>query len=182
MKTSFLTTLICSTLIIFTGCQTKPIVDYDQSAAAQIAQYDSFSIISPEKETKTKTAILSPIVDRRIMRSIQDTLVAKGFKPSENNPDFEVYFATTTKTRTELERVSIGFSPYRRHPFYGSFSGDRFITSEYMEGSFIIDIIDTVSEELIWRGIYEERLGTKAPNDEDIEKIVDAILKNFPPQ
>ncbi|MEW9899157.1 DUF4136 domain-containing protein [Chitinivorax sp. PXF-14] len=52
---------------------------------------------------------------------------------------------------------------------------------EYREGSLIIDLQDSASNKLVWRGIYSNTLGDPAKiSDKQIQDIVFDILKNLP--
>jgi hypothetical protein len=104
--------------------------------------------------------------------------VAKGFESNSANPDFRVTFNTVTKTRTELN--DFGPPPFSRYPDYG-YSGRYLDINEYEEGTFLVDIIDTESQQLVWRGSYVKRLGWSAPDAAEVQKIISAILAAFPP-
>lgn len=124
--------------------------------------------------------MLSPIVDRRIEQAITATLAAKGLDQNCGKPDFRVTFNTVTRTRTDVNDLNVGPTPFRRHPF--GYSGYSHIdVDQYEEGTFVIDIIDAESSELVWRGAYTKRLGWSAPSDEEVQKIVGEILAQFPP-
>jgi hypothetical protein len=143
-----------------------------------MASYETFAIDSREKRSDYQDVVLSPIVDRRIERAIRSTLEARGFEPATSAPDFRVTFNTVTKTKTEMN--DFGPSPFRRHPYYG-FSGQYLDVDTYEEGTFLIDIVDSETNELVWRGAYVKRLGWSAPNDAEVQEIVGDILASFPP-
>lgn len=167
--------------LVLSGCVSQKQVDYDRAAAAQLGGYRCFVIDSRETRSNYQEVILSPIVDRRIERAIEQTLAAKGLTQDCAEPDFRVTFNTVTKTKTELNDLGVGPSPYRRHPYYGYGGYNRLNLNQYEEGTFIIDIIDNTSKELVWRGTYTKRLGWSAPTDEEVQAIVGDILKTFPP-
>ena len=167
--------------LVLSGCVSQKQVDYDRAAAAQLGGYRCFVIDSRETRSNYQEVILSPIVDRRIERAIEQTLAAKGLTQDCAEPDFRVTFNTVTKTKTELNDLGVGPSPYRRHPYYGYGGYNRLNLNQYEEGTFIIDIIDNTSKELVWRGTYTKRLGWSAPTDEEVQAIVGDILRTFPP-
>jgi len=167
--------------LVLSGCVSPKQVDYDRAAAAQLGGYRCFIIDSRESRSNYQEVILSPIVDRRIERAIEQTLTAKGLAQDCAEPDFRVTFNTVTKTKTELNDLGVGPSPFRRHPYYGYAGFSRVDLNQYEEGTFIIDIIDNTSKELVWRGAYTKRLGWSAPTDEEVQAIVRDILGTFPP-
>jgi hypothetical protein len=163
------------------GCVSPKQVDYDRTAVDQFADYNCFVIDSRETRSNYQEVVLSPIVDRRIERAIERALVAKGLTQDCPNPDFRVTFNTVTKTKTEVNDLGIGPSPFRRHPYYGYAGYSRIDINQYEQGTFIIDIIDNSSKELVWRGAYTKRLGWSAPSDSEVQAIVGDILETFPP-
>ena len=140
--------------------------------------YKTFQIDSREARSDYQDVVLSPIVDRRIERAIKRELIAKGFEAAASNPDFRITFNTTTKTRTEVD--AYGPPPFRRFPYYG-YSDRHIDIDEYEEGTFLLNIIDSRSKQLVWRGAYVKRLGWSAPDEAEVQKIVSSILANFPP-
>jgi len=182
MKQRSTTSALLTCVLFLTACKTTPVIDFDQTAAAKIANYNSFSIIAKDTSEAEKSSILSPIVDRRVKAAITASLNSKGFNQSDENPDFKVAFDTLSKSRKELEEVFVGFPPYRSHPYYGYYRSPQFVTREYEEGTFLIDIVDTQANELIWRGIYKKDLGWEAPTNSEVNEIISLILAEFPPQ
>lgn len=169
-------------LISLTGCVSPTTVDYDRSAAAKFGDYKCFVIDSRETRANYQDVVLSPIVDRRIESAIGRTLTAKGMSQNCANPDFRVTFNTVTKTKTEVNDLGVGTTPFRRHPYFGSAGYSHIDIDQYEQGTFIVDIIDNQSKQLVWRGAYTKRLGWSAPTDAEVQAIVEDILANFPPQ
>ncbi len=160
------------------GCVTPASVDFDRAAIPQMIGYESFQIDSRYKRSNAEAVALSPIVDRRIERAIRATLQEKGFQAVPEAPDFCVSFNTVSKTRTELN----DYSPpiFRRPPYHGY--GRRYLDlDQYEEGTFIIDIFDSKTQQLVWRGASTKRLGWTAPNLDEVNEIVGLILADFPP-
>ncbi|MGB0744455.1 MAG: DUF4136 domain-containing protein [Opitutales bacterium] len=177
MKTPILAALSFS-LALLVSCVSPTQYDYEVAAIEEMSAYRTFTIESRESRSAGPDVVLSPIVDRRIERAIERELVAKGFEPASTGADFGVTFNTVTKTRTEVN--SYGPPPFRRHPYYG-YNGQHVDIDQYEEGTFLIDIIDTKSKQLVWRGAYVKRLGWSAPNEAEVKKIVSSILTGFPP-
>jgi hypothetical protein len=169
-------------VLIFTGCISPTTVDYDRAAIAEFPHYQCFVIDSRETRANYQDVVLSPIVDRRIEQAIGRTLRAKGMRDGCAQPDFRVTFNTVTKTKTEVNDLGVGPTPFRRHPYFGYAGYSTLDIDQYEQGTFIIDIIDQESKQLVWRGAYIKRLGWSAPGDEEVQKIVSDILAAFPPR
>jgi hypothetical protein len=173
--------LLAAALVGLSGCASRTTVDYDRAAMPKFASYKCFVIDSRETRTNYQDVVLSPIVDRRIERAIGTELITKGFTQNCSNPDFRVTFNTATKTKTEVNDLGIGPTPFRRYPYMGYGGYSRIDIDQYEEGTFVVDIIDNTSKELIWRGAYSKRLGWSAPTDAEVQTIINEILAQFPP-
>mgnify|MGYP005865346403 CR=1 FL=1 len=165
-------------LLFLIGCVSPTSYDYDQAAREAMTAYQTFRIDSREVRSDHQDVVLSPIVDRRIERAIGRELAARGFEPVVTDPDFRVTFNTVTKTRTALN--DFGPPTFSRYPYYG-YGGRYLDLDQYEEGTFLINIIDAASQQLVWRGAYVQRLGWSAPNEAEVQKIVGSILVEFPP-
>lgn len=176
-----LTFLLLISLALLSGCVSPVRVDYDREAAQKFHSYKCFEVDSRELRSNYQDIVLSPIVDRRIERELNAVLKMRGFSNECSSPDFRVTFNTAKKTVTELNDLGIGATPYRRSPYrgYGGYSNVQI--DQYEEGTFIVDIIDMQSKELVWRGAYVKRLGWNAPTDAEIREIIIETLAQFPP-
>jgi len=181
MKTVSRILLLLPLLFALVGCVSPVRVDYDREAAQKFHSYQCFEVDTREQRSNYQDVVLSPIVDRRIERELNAVLKMRGFSNSCAKPDFRVTFNTTKKTVTELNDLGVGPSPYRRYPYsgYGGYSNVQI--DQYEEGTFIVDIIDEASKELVWRGAYVKRLGWNAPTDAEIREIIIETLAQFPP-
>jgi hypothetical protein len=166
--------------IYFSGCVSPTTVDYDRSAAAKFGDYKCFVIDSRETRSNYQDVVLSPIVDRRIESAISQTLIAKGMSQDCVQSDFRVTFNTVTETKTVVNDLGVGSTPFRRHPYFGCAGYRQIDIDQYEQGTFIVDIIDNQSKQLVWRGAHTKRLGWSAPSDEEVQKIIREILANFP--
>ena len=163
------------------GCVSPVRVDYDREAAPKFHSYQCFEVDSRELRANYMDIVLSPIVDRRIERELNAVLKMRGFSNDCAQPDFRVTFDTKKKKVTELNDLGVGPTPYRRYPYSGFGGYSNVQIDQYEEGTFIVDIIDMQSKELVWRGAYVKRLGWNAPTDAEIREIIIETLAQFPP-
>ena len=181
MHPTFCNVLLLLPLLALVGCVSPVRVDYDRGAAPKFQSYKCFAVDSRELGTHDQGIALSPIVDRRIERELNAVLKMRGFSDECATPDFRVAFNTAQKTITELNDLGIGAAPYRRSAYHGYGGYSNIQIDQYQEGTFIIDIIDMQSQELVWRGAYVKRLGWHAPTDAEIRAIIIETLAQFPP-
>lgn len=175
--------LLLATLIL-SGCATPVFVDYDDQAVLKFDRYKCFAIDIPEAQGNVENAVFSPIVKRRFARELEVSLKARGYTDDCSTPDFRVWFYAYQKTVTDADfHIGRNITFFRYDcfaPEVGYFPQPYF--DQYEEGTFLIDIIDTQSNELVWRGTYLKRLQRRAPNEAEIRTIIDNILDRFPPK
>ena len=181
MHPTFCNVLLLLPLLALVGCVSPVRVDYDRGAAPKFQSYKCFAVDSRELGSHDQGIALSPIVDRRIERELNAVLKMRGFSDECATPDFRVAFNTAQKTVTELNDLGIGAAPYRRSAYHGYGGFSNIQIDQYQEGTFILDIIDMQSQELVWRGAYVKRLGWHAPTDAEIRAIIIETLAQFPP-
>lgn len=181
MNAIFYKTLLLLPLLSLIGCVSPTRVDYDRASAEKIRSYKCYTIDTRETRSHYQDVVLSPIVDRRVERSIQTVMQRNGYTSNCATPDFRITFNTIKETKTEVTDLGIGATPFRRYPYHGYAGYSRYNIDEYEEGTFILDIIDEASKELVWRGTYVKRLGWSAPTDAQVLEIVTDILTQFPP-
>jgi hypothetical protein len=146
--------------------------DYDKKA-----NFESYKTYAYSKNAIDKVEI-SDLDKKRILRSIDEALAAKGFIKSET-PDLLISIFTK-----ETERIDIynnnGFG-WGWNPWWGM--GMNYTNvSRIPEGTLFIDLIDAKTKELVWQGEGNGYL-TKDTEKKDarIKEFVDKILAQYPP-
>lgn len=165
---------------LLTSCSSAHVVDYDRAALEKFSSYECFSIQMPDESKPVEDEVFSPILNKRIAASLERVLLERGYRNDCKKPDFYATYFTTSKTRTALYDNRISTTYPTRYPF-ASVTGSVEL-DEYEEGTFVVDILDGQSGQLVWRGSYATRLGRTAPSDQKIEKMLREILAQFPPQ
>jgi hypothetical protein len=180
MKAIALSLYLLAALLIFSGCQSPVVMDYDLAELERMQSYTSFKIDTRAERENYGSVALSPLVDRRITSAIQNNLAAKGYG-SADKADFRINFHTLTKDQTEVHDLGYGPAPFGREPYFGDYSYGRLFIDKYEEGTLVIDVIDIATNRLVWRGAHTRRLERRALNAVEAQTVVDAILLNFPP-
>ena len=131
----------------------------------------------------------NPFLKKRIMASIDTYLQARGYRLAEPDlADVQVVLQAVVK---EKMRVTDWGGPhgYYRDPWYdpwwgGGAYGGRVDVSYYQEGTLVIDMVDSSTKTMIWRGVGTGIVGQYADQDKQraaIDKYVREILDQFPP-
>ncbi|WP_264522352.1 DUF4136 domain-containing protein [Flavobacterium sp. N1994] len=150
--------------------------DYDKKV--DFAQYKTFAFY---KNGIDKVEI-SDLDKKRILRSVDEALTAKGFTKSET-PDLLVNIFTKEREQVDVNHFNAGWGYGWGYGWNPYFWGGNTSVSRYTEGTLYIDLIDAKKKELIWQGDGEGVL-TKDTNkkDEKIKEFVTKILEQYPPQ
>ena len=170
---------ILSLLLIFilSSCSSiKVNSDYDKKI--DFTQFKTFAFY---KNGIDKVEI-SDLDKKRILRSIDEAMTAKGFIKNET-PDLLVNIFTKEREQVDVSRFNSGWGygwGYGWNPYM--WEGNTAV-SRYTEGTLYIDLIDAKKKELIWQGEGEGVL-TKDTNkkDEKIKEFVVKILEQYPPK
>ena len=109
--------------------------------------------------------------DSRIRTAISNQLSANGYSMETSTmPDFAVAYYVTTKNKLNVQDYSYG--PPR-------FWGRRDIrVDQYSEGTLTVDLIDTNTNQLIWRGRVSGAVELKNL-DKKIDKAVQKLVKQL---
>ena len=157
--------------LLLTGCASIQ-VSSDFDSKAPFAQYKTFAFL---KEGIDKAEI-SDLDKKRILRSIEKQMTEKGYTLSET-PDIFINFFTRERERQDIyQSVGIGWG---WGPVWGSTVQ---VAPTSTEGILFIDIIDGKQKDLIWQGKGSGILSERANKDEQIDKFVSEILKQYPPK
>lgn len=179
-------------LIVLNSCsQRNIIIDYDPGASfANLKTYDWV----PGTPIKTGNIRLdsNSLMHSRIKTGIDNWLNGHGYeKQHQVQADFLVTYYITIEKKTEILMINDyygypgdwGYGYYGYHGYGGGYV--RQYINEYDYGTLIIDIVNSKTQKLMWRGtvggqVYEaERPEKKIAR---ITRAVDRILKNFPPR
>ncbi|MEN9337649.1 MAG: hypothetical protein RLZZ500_2636 [Bacteroidota bacterium] len=174
MKKLFLFSAVLA--LFLTSCSAVHVnADYDQNV-----KFDQFKTYAYQKSVIDKAEI-SDLDKRRILRSIDETMSAKGFTKSDT-PDVLVSFFTKEKEQVNVYNNNWGFGwGWGWNPWM--WGGGYNSTYRYTEGVLTINIVDAKTKELIWQGVGEGELTKRTEKkDENIKQFVTQILAEYPPQ
>ncbi|NTU59133.1 MAG: DUF4136 domain-containing protein [Chlorobiaceae bacterium] len=182
------------TLLMLAGCSSYSIVsDYDSSI--RFGNYRNYNW-APVSAVKTGDDVLvkNPLVYKHIKKAVDRELAAKGFAMQEGRPgDFSVSIHAGIRERVAVGPPQAGliYRPgYYRGRHWGGYTvgydpyGAYPNLTFYEEGTLIIDIIDTRSGDLAWRGVARGILKHYDSSEElhkELDDVVAKLLIQFPP-
>jgi hypothetical protein len=148
--------------------------DYDRGA--NFAQYKTYSW----EQVKTRDTL---DVDR-IKAAVNAALTAKGWTQVESGSDVSVIAIEMTRDQQTLNTFYDGFGGgwgWRRFGA-GGFGEATTTTETYRVGTVVVDLFDTKTKQLIWRGASSDTLSNNSDkNIKNLDKGVEKMFKNFPP-
>lgn len=175
MKKLSLNILLVFSLMLYSCGTIKVASDYDSEA--DFSKYKTFAFY---KSGIDKVEI-SDIDKKRILKSIQSSLLNKGLTIDEN-PDVLINIATKSSENIYIDNTF--YSPYYTgwYPNYGR--GHRQVAYSTSEGALYIDVIDTKTKQLIWQGKGTGVLSSSKKTNRDVlvSSFVTKILEVYPPE
>ncbi|WP_309607445.1 DUF4136 domain-containing protein [Flavobacterium sp.] len=153
------------------------------SAVRVNADFDKNVNFEPYKtyafyKTGIDKAEISDLDKKRILRSIDEEMTAKGFTKSET-PDLLINIFTKEREQVNVNQFNAGWG-FGWNPWMWGGGYNNVSTSS--EGTLTIDLIDAKKKEMIWQG---EGVGYLTQNthrkDENIKEFVTKIMSQYPP-
>ena len=144
--------------------------DYDR--AIDFSQYKTYSW----EKIQTK----DPLWVDRIKEAVNTTLTAKGLTPVESGGDVSIVAIEMTKTQQSLNTFYNGFGGGWR--WGGGFGNATTTVDNYKVGTLVVDLFDTKTKTVIWRGSCSDTLSNKSDtNIKNLDKGVQKMFDHFPP-
>jgi hypothetical protein len=148
--------------------------DYDRSA--HFAQYKTYSW----EHVKT----VDPLNVDRIKHAVNGVLASRGWTQVDSGADVSIVAMEITRDQQTLNTFYDGFGGgwgWRR--FGGGGFGEATTTTDtYKVGTVVVDLFDTKTKQLIWRGAASDTLSVNSEkNIKNLDEGVDKMFKHFPP-
>ena len=170
--------LLLVLVFVFASCNSvKVTTDYDSEA--NFSKYKTFAFFKPGIDK----ADISDLDKKRVLRAIENELLAKGFVKS-SNPDMLVTIFTKSRQRVNVNQNNLGMGwGWGWNPWMWGGMNNNVNISKYTEGTLFIDFIDKEKKELIWQGIGTGalRVQNREKKKERINEFVKEIVSRFPP-
>jgi Domain of unknown function (DUF4136) len=169
--------LMLISLFVFYSCSSVR-VNSDFDKAVDFSKYKTFAFF---KAGIDKVEI-SDLDKKRILRSVDEVMVSKGFTKSDS-PDLLINIFTKEREEVNVNQFNSNWGygwGFGWNPF-----GFGMNTSVYtqVEGTLYIDLIDAQKKEMIWQGQGDGYLTKNtSKKDERIKEFVTKILEQYPPK
>ena len=123
-----------------------------------------------------------PLFEPRIRDAVDRDLQAKGWQQVPSGGDATITAVLVKKNKAEYTTFYNGLGGGWR--WHGWGTGMATTTVENVPvGTLVVDIYDTSSQDLVWRGLAHDQLSDKPEKDtKKLEKAVDKMFAKFPPR
>ena len=156
---------------LLVGCvsQVKTSMTYDNTV--NFAAYETFAQ-APAPTYASNMPGYSEITGRKIQQRIAYDLQQKGLEPaSAEEADLLVSFTLGGQARQDTEYWG----------GWGWYGPGTVETTNYVQGSLVIDIAERVRKRLVWHGYGTENIFSQGAEEEMLFKAVDAVMAKYPP-
>jgi hypothetical protein len=176
MKMQKFVFVVIGFMLLFASNASAQQVKTDYDRGANFAEYKTYSW----EHIKTQ----DPLDVDRIKTAVNAALAAKGWTQVDSGGDVSIVALEITHNQQTLNTFYDGLGGgwgWRR--FGGGGFGEATTTTEtYKVGTVVIDLFDTKSKQLIWRGASSDTLSNNSnKNIKNLDKGVEKMFKQFPP-
>lgn len=169
-----------ATALGLSGCSgISTSTDFDpQTDFSRVRTWDWFPA------AKTADDSVMSLMNVRIERAVEDTLVSKGLSRAQT-PDVHVAYRAWVAKRFDTVPASGASASYAygwRRTFVVNGGTE---VREYDEGTLVLDVIDPATKTLLWRGTAKSAADASASpetRDAKIREAVARLLESFPPR
>lgn len=195
-------------MAVITGCSTV-LVQSDYDREINFTNFHTFDWTTQSENTGSNADQRITLFERRLKKSVDKELTANGFqKQTAERPDFLIAYSIRVEDQVNVLSSGYGYGyggySYRGygHGYYGHRYGyggyghgyghhrygyrSRYygVGGFYAKVTLVLDFVDPVSNNVIWRGLYKDEIdesGILIMTEDKITKAVKKILKEFPP-
>jgi hypothetical protein len=147
--------------------------DYDHSA--NFSQYHTYSW--------GQVHASDPLFEPRIRNAVDHDLQSKGWQQVPSGGDVTLTAVGAKTNKQEYNTFYDGLGPGWGWRGWGGGGISTTTVQNVPVGTLVVDIYDTSSKRLVWRGIANDTLSDKPDkNSQKLEKAVDKMFQKFPPK
>lgn len=163
------------------ACSSTPTATMDYNPSFDFSGVRKIAI-QPINRTVASTVIVSDMQVDRINQALTDQLTRQGFQVVPDNKDADLFLAwhLVAQERTDVR----SFNTSTRYNCWNCPTSSNISVRQYTQGTFIVDMIDPVGLQAVWRSIFESRLRSQpdpARAEENRREAAAAIFAQFPP-
>jgi hypothetical protein len=183
---NLLACLLLVIVLLLTACSSAGVKTHSyQAKGVDLKKYKTYAWVKPANE-EDEARKDDKLYGNLILQLCNDELSKKGFTLDTENPEAVFIFDTRVEDRVSYSQtptVSMGVG-FGGPGYYGGFSapvaGGEFVQHNYQEGMLFIEMYDTKTQKLVWRGWAEAKITPKSDVEVDIRTAVKHIYIRLP--
>jgi hypothetical protein len=158
-------------------------VRYNFDENANFSQYKTYRWVQHPQSTP-----VDDLTIRQLKEAFTAELAKKGLSEKSEGADLLIVYEIATRQEQQLKTwdTGWGYGPGWRGGWYGPGGGMSTTTSQTLTiGSLALDMYDTQTKNLVWRGVVSKTIDEKAKPDKqrkNMQKAAEKLLKNYPPK
>ena len=176
-------TLLLVAALGLAACETPITAHHEYDKRARFNEFTEFAWVTNEPLIHPSPGLdprLSPVIEKTIRAAIERNLIEKGYTRIAEARSADVVLSFSVGTREKIEVDSYPVLGGYRYGARGAWVSD---VHSYTEGILAIDVFEVHSKQVVWHGWAAETLSPSADQEkreENINRVVDAILAEFP--
>jgi hypothetical protein len=159
-----------------------------KSPDANLGTLHTFNVMPNPKQrfqatqSQSDPMLVNSVSNRALRADIFRGFEGRGYAVSDK-PDFTVAYYASTREKLDVNYFDYGYPYYPG--WWGMGPGPGIsapMTTQYTQGTVIIDVVNPATNELLWRGQGVATVSDDEPKyEQELWKTVKAILDKFPP-
>ena len=175
------------TILLFSAALTAAFgssIKSDYQKDFDFSRLHTFSF-KTERDSRDRLAT-NTIEAQRILNALTVQLEENGFTQASDSPDFIVAFYSRVKEKTEINSTGFGYGPgwgwgygipYRNRWRWER--GPDISTYTYTQGCVMADIIDSKTQELVWRGVVKDTVNGIGQSEKQVNSAAKDLIQRF---
>lgn len=171
LKSRFMRVFILSLTLLAAASALAQKVKVEFDAAANFRKYKTFAITEAHLNSRNP-ALNNDLIRKRMDADIERGLADRHLRMVPGGSDLTVQYWLGSAPRTEIEMYPAGWRGL----------GTRAVRVPYTEGTLVIDLRDSSTRSLVWRGIASAETRDPAKIEGKLHDLVKKSLKKYPPK
>ena len=175
----------CGSSTQATGVPTAPRanIHVQQDPAADFAGFRTYAWVDRSTVGEAENTGLDAEMDGMIVHAVDSVLAAKGYQRATSNPDLRVVWYGAFTGRVEEHEAKQRYPSYFQRENSVAFTSTQQVTTHWEDGTFILDVLDGASDELVW-SVHAEGAIQTSGNPEVMQQRLnegaERVLEQFP--
>lgn len=177
-------------MLAFVGCVPRVAVD---KANVDFSNYRTYAWMNSDVKAGANPLYYNDLASRNVENAVNNVLAGKGLQQVTRRPDLLVgyHFFVEEKTRTVANPTNYGplYGPYYGWgrwgyagwgPSWWGWGGPPYTQEQYQVGTLVVDMVDTRTKRLIWRGSIQNAVNNPARISDQLTREIRQIVEKFP--